>query len=80
MKKSLESGSRLTVANWKRWISIAAVLMVMTGNMFAAARFVNGLVPDWNQPYSYTAASPNHGPGPDPGRMRAPPLIQRRPR
>ncbi len=37
--------------------------MAMTGNMFAAATFVSGLVPDWNQPYRY--AAPN-GPGPDP--------------
>jgi hypothetical protein len=29
----------------------------------AAAKFVDGLVPDWNQPYNY--ASPS-GPGPDP--------------
>lgn len=31
-----------------------------------AATFVSGLVPDWNQPYRYTGASPNGGPGPDP--------------
>ncbi len=31
-----------------------------------AAKFVKGLVPDWNQPYQYTAQSPNGGPGPDP--------------
>jgi len=29
-------------------------------------KFVNCLVPDWNQPYQYTAASANGGPGPDP--------------
>jgi len=63
MKKSLESGSRLTGANWKSLISTATVLMAMTGNLFAAATFVSGLVPDWNQPYRYPA--PN-GPGPDP--------------
>jgi hypothetical protein len=63
MKKSLESRSRPTAANWKPLISTAAVLMAMTGNIFAAARFVNGLVPDWNQPYRYNA--PN-GPGPEP--------------
>jgi len=42
----------------------------MTGNVLAAAKFVSGLVPDWNQPYNYTAASPNHGPGPDPSPIR----------
>jgi len=64
MKKSLESGSWPTAANWKSLISTAVVLMAMTGNIFAAATFVSGLVPDWNQPYRYNA--PN-GPGPDPG-------------
>jgi len=66
MKKSLESGSRPTAVNWKPVIFTAVAYMVMAGNVLAA-KFVSGLVPDWNQPYSYTAASPNHGPGPDPG-------------
>jgi hypothetical protein len=30
-----------------------------------AARFVKGVVPDWNQPYQYNGLSPNGGPGPD---------------
>ena len=68
MKKSLESRSRPTAANWKSLISTAAVLMAMTGNIFAAAKFVNGLVPDWNQPYRYV--NPN-GPGPDPSPIRS---------
>ena len=72
MKKPLESGSQLTAMNWKLLISIAAVLMAMTGNIFAAAKFVNGLVPDWNQPYYYTVASPNQGPGPDPNHIWQP--------
>lgn len=50
-----------------RKFEIAAVLFLgMTINSLVAAVFVNGLVPDWNQPYRYTAASPNGGPGPDP--------------
>ncbi|MGD0744975.1 MAG: hypothetical protein ABSA45_07455 [Verrucomicrobiota bacterium] len=63
MKQSLDSGNRPPVADWKSLISTAAVLLAMTGNTFAAATFVNGLVPDWNQPYRYV--NPN-GPGADP--------------
>lgn len=70
MKKSRASGSRLTAANWKPAIFTAVVFIAMTGNVLAAATFVSGLVPDWNQPYNYTAASPNHGPGPDPSPIR----------
>ncbi|HTY87835.1 MAG TPA: hypothetical protein VMB80_10255 [Candidatus Acidoferrum sp.] len=40
-----------------------SILLAMATNGFAAAKFVTGLVPDWNQPYRYVA--PN-GPGPDP--------------
>ena len=66
MKNSLKTGTRLREVNWKSMISTATVLVAMTGNLFAAATFVSGLVPDWNQPYRYTAASLNGGPGPDP--------------
>jgi hypothetical protein len=66
MTNLLKGGKRQPETNW-RFLVTAAVFLVMTGNIFAAATFVSGLVPDWNQPYRYTAASPNGGPGPDPG-------------
>jgi hypothetical protein len=31
-----------------------------------AAKFVKGVVPDWNQPYHYSVQIPKGGPGPDP--------------
>jgi hypothetical protein len=41
-----------------------------------AAKYVKGLVPDWNQPYHYSAnfqpPSPNGGPGPDPNNQAQP--------
>ena len=43
---------------------VASALAAETAS--AAATFVGGLAPDWNQPYFYTAAAPNGGPGPDP--------------
>jgi hypothetical protein len=49
--------------DWTLLILIAAFLGSMTVNSLAAAKFVSGFVPDWNQPYQYVA--PN-GPGPDP--------------
>ncbi|MGD0652422.1 MAG: hypothetical protein ABSA97_14995 [Verrucomicrobiia bacterium] len=52
--------------DWRLLILIAALLIGTTGSVLAAAKFVNGLAPDWEQPYHYTAASPNGGPGPDP--------------
>jgi hypothetical protein len=49
------------------------VLALMFGGIvsdsLAAAKFVSGLVPDWNQPYRYM--TPN-GPGPDPNRPNPP--------
>ena len=62
MKNSFDSEDRLWRVQWKSVIATATMFMV-TGNVFAAAQFVSGLVPDWNQPYRYNA--PN-GPGPDP--------------
>jgi hypothetical protein len=63
MQNSTKSRRQLPVANWNPAVFIAALLMMITTNMFAAAKFVSGLVPDWNQPYRYV--NPN-GPGPDP--------------
>ncbi|MGA2221070.1 MAG: hypothetical protein ABSH21_04690 [Verrucomicrobiia bacterium] len=44
--------------DWRLLILIAALLIGTTGSVLAAAKFVNGLAPDWNQPYRY---------GPPPG-------------
>jgi hypothetical protein len=63
MQNSTKSRSQLPGANWNPAVFIAALLMMMTANTFAAAKFVSGLAPDWNQPYRYV--NPN-GPGPDP--------------
>jgi hypothetical protein len=40
------------------WVANTTVVPWPTG-----ARVVNGLVPDWNQPYRYNPQSPNGGPG-----------------
>ena len=64
MQNSTKSRRQLPGANWNPAVFIAALLMMMTTNVFASAKFVSGLVPDWNQPYRYV--NPN-GPGPDPG-------------
>ncbi len=66
MNKPLTSAKRMLGSKWKFVIPTALTLIVTTGNLLGAAKFVSGLVPDWNQPYRYTAASPNGGPGPDP--------------
>jgi hypothetical protein len=66
MQNSTRSRSQLPGADWNPAVLIAALLMMMTTNMFAAAKFVSGLVPDWNQPYRYV--KPN-GPGPDPNNV-----------
>jgi len=42
------------------------VLCLVSSQAFGAATFVNGLVPDWNQPYTYAPPPPPGGPGPDP--------------
>jgi len=68
MQNSTTNRSQLPGADWSPAVFIAAILMMMTTSMSAAATFVSGLVPDWNQPYRY--ASPN-GPGPDPGAPNA---------
>ena len=44
-----------------RWVANTTAKPWPTG-----AKYIKGLVPDWNQPYQYTANSPNGGPGPDP--------------
>jgi hypothetical protein len=56
-------------SSWKFVVLTAIVLVAMTASVFGAAKFVSGLVPDWNQPYRYNA--PN-GPGPDPNRVANP--------
>jgi len=43
------------------WVANTTAVPWPTG-----ARFVKGLVPDWNQPYQYTLVSAHGGPGPDP--------------
>ena len=66
MKKLFQRESRSSAAN-QNWLIFSLIaLTAITTNLFAAAKFVSGLVPDWNQPYYYTAASPDKGPGPDP--------------
>lgn len=42
---------------------VVLCLLILTGTAMGAAVFVNGFVPDWNQPYSYVNLN---GPGPDP--------------
>jgi len=49
-----------------RLLVLTFAFIAFTTDVLAAAKFVSGLVPDWNQPYEYTAASPKGGPGPDP--------------
>ena len=61
----LNGGDRQLEMNWKLLFTAVAFLM-MEGNVLATARFVNGFVPDWNQPYFYIPGSPSGGPGPDP--------------
>jgi hypothetical protein len=63
MQNSIKNRRQLPGVNWNPAVFIAALLMMMTTDLFAAAKFVSGLVPDWNQPYRYV--NPN-GPGPDP--------------
>jgi hypothetical protein len=46
---------------WAAYVATTTVAITNT-----AAKFVTCLVPDWNQPYDYTFASANLGPGPDP--------------
>ncbi|HXR47264.1 MAG TPA: hypothetical protein VN784_07460 [Candidatus Limnocylindrales bacterium] len=66
MKTVLSTLISIQPTNNRKLGVVTAVFLVMSVNVLAAATFVNGLVPDWNQPYRYTAASPNGGPGPDP--------------
>ena len=66
MKPILSALVAIQARNNRKLVVAAAVFLVMTVNALAAAVFVTGLVPDWNQPYRYTPASPNGGPGPDP--------------
>ena len=47
-------------------ILILVSLFCAAENALPAPHYVNGLVPDWNQPYRYIPASPYGGPGPDP--------------
>jgi hypothetical protein len=54
------NGSRRLIAVWG---SVVLGLALFTGTAPGAAVFINGFVPDWQQPYVYNA--PN-GPGPDP--------------
>lgn len=46
-------------------LAVLCLLCVLGGRAAASATFVQGLVPDWNQPYFY-APGLNGGPGPDP--------------
>ncbi len=46
---------------WTAALVVCAATIAVAGPVF-----VSGFVPDWNQPYFYTPASPNGGPGPDP--------------
>jgi hypothetical protein len=75
MKNPFKNLSRMSGAKWKFVVSTTLALIVTTGNLLAAATFVNGLVPDWNQPYRYTPASPNGGPGPDPSPPPPPTVV-----
>ena len=54
---------------WKagEWVATTTAVPWPTG-----AKFVKDLVPDWNQPYQYTAGSAHGGPGPDPMPPRPP--------
>jgi hypothetical protein len=48
-------------------LMLALLMLGVLPERALATQFVSGLVPDWNQPYHYTPASMNGGPGPDPG-------------
>ena len=45
---------------------LALGVALLSADVRAAAVFVSGDVPDWEQPYRYSGGSPNGGPGPDP--------------
>lgn len=66
MKKIFSTFIPIRTTNNCKLVVALVIFLLMTVNAPAAAVFVNGLVPDWNQPYRYTGASPNGGPGPDP--------------
>ena len=61
---SLEGASLRAAAG--RCLAALLALALAAETASAAATYVSGLAPDWNQPYRYTAAAPNGGPGPDP--------------
>jgi hypothetical protein len=63
---SAPTGARFS-SSCIRVILVFGLLAGATANVLAAAKFVSGLVPDWNQPYHYPLAPPpSAGPGPDP--------------
>ncbi len=47
----------------RRWLFTGVVALVIAGSAWGGPIFLQGLAPDWNQPYAYVV--PN-GPGPDP--------------
>ena len=63
MPAALLGGTTCFRFDCKLLILLALLLGGIVSDSLAAAKFVNGCVPDWNQPYDY--ANPN-GPGPDP--------------
>lgn len=66
--------SSTNISNSMRPAAIAAFCLVMLGlpSAASAAKFVKGLVPDWNQPYWHGANGPNGGPaGGPPGPWQA---------
>ena len=50
---------------------LVSLLTLLCGNLFAQT-FVQGTVPDWNQPYAYLAAPAPGGPGADPNAANPP--------
>jgi len=61
MKTLLKVSSRPPLLDWKLVAVVSAVLMVAATNVHGAAKFVNGLVPDWNQPYRYIPGGDPNG-------------------
>ena len=69
MRSSVSAVSVRGTPSRRGLVGLAAlcVLCALSGRAFAQAVFVQGLVPDWNQPYFYTPGpGGNGGPGPDP--------------